>query len=233
MSSYPKSLCRRLGRASPALSLTRYLALSLGFAALTVITPAAAQNLMPNGAFDHPEDPLHGWKVKYTVAGYSGNEKRVSGTQDGARGNVAQLVASDFYVANQGVKMESAPIPFDTAATYRLSIDARTTGPDARIYLRGYRWRPRVERHDNPDLDKDLVATYNFGPVNFDGERSERFSNPARSWKTGTMEVSPNDMSSTALRHYQQIDFLVLQVTALRGSGGTLFVDNIKLERIR
>lgn len=204
-------------------------------AAMLGLGVASAANLLPNGSFDNREDPLHGWKIHYEPVGddwYEHNHTYISVARDGARDSVARLEASAQVAGNEGVKMESAPVPFDRDSRYRFSVDARTDGPNARIYLRGYRWRPRVERHDNPTL-ADLVPVYNFHALAYEGGRAERLSNPGRNWRTASQEIPFDGMSPAALRHFRQIDFLVVQVMAIHGSAGTLYVDNVQIEKVR
>ncbi len=202
---------------------------------VALITPATAQNLLPNGSFDHPEDPLHGWKTTYEIVGedwYEHNHTFISVDREAGRDSVARLEVAAEIASEEGVKMESAPVPFDRNSRYRLSVDARTTGPNARIYLRGYRWRPRVERHDNPTLE-ELVPVYNFHAIQFQSDRAERLSNPDRRWRTATQEIPFEGMSTAAQRHFRMIDFLVVQVFAIHGSAGTLYVDNVQIEKVR
>jgi len=208
------------------------LCLLSGLSAATV----AAENLVPNGDFSHSQDPLHGWKTVYrgeADRNYFNNHRNIAVVDEPGRGKVVRMRGDHMLITQSaiGIKMESSPVPFDPEATYRFTIDARTEGPNARIYLQGFRWRPRLERHDNPTL-ADLARNYRFGPINFQGDREERFSNPPRTWGTATQIISSDGLSDLARRHYEQIDFLVVYVMAVGGGGGTLYVDRVHIEKV-
>lgn len=210
----------------------------LGVALLLLLAgvPSKGANLVPNGDFSHPDDPLHGWKTVYrgeADRNYFNNHRNIAVVEKPDRGNVVRMRGDHMLISQSsiGIKMESPPVPFDPEATYRFTIDARSEGPNARIYLQGFRWRPRVERHDNPTL-ADLARNYRFGPINFQGEREERFSNPPSTWGTATQLISSEGLSNLARRHYDQIDFLVVYVMAVGGGGGTLYVDRVHIEKV-
>ena len=66
----------------------------------------------------------------------------------------------------QGVKTDSDPIPWDPESRYRFSAWAKSTGPNCRILLQGYKWKPKVKPHDNPKLS-DLRRCYRFKQLFF------------------------------------------------------------------
>ena len=228
-------------------------------------------NLMQNGSFDNA---LEGWHYSYDLGGeswYKDNEKCVSVVaQESGHRNVLQLMTPFGVSQNQGVKVDSKPLPIDLKGHYRLSVTARSDGPDCRILLEGYKWRPGIKPHENPELS-ELRKEYKFVQVYFNGGKSGAakemkskssgsltggkvntaadkggsgdFGGVTKAWKTSEMTFPDEKMTELAKSMFDQVKFVVLHVVAIGGPvsgsgyGGEksagLFVDDIKLERIR
>jgi len=206
----------------------------------------AGDNLLVNGSFDDPDQPLKGWKYDYADTGnrlYAGNCNYVSVLPaDGARRGVLRLHGTRdvLWATGQGVKVDSWPVPFEPGATYKLtayarsSADSREPGPNCRMYIEGYRWRPGVKPHDAPRLS-DLRKVYKQGPGNilyFGGRDSGAFSGAPRSWQKGECTFPSKDRSELAERHLQRVKFLVVHIVAIDGWDGDLLVDDVQLRRI-
>src|SRR5262245_25912745 len=108
-------------------------------------------NLLPNGSFDQEGAPLQSWQAKYGLPGeseYFDNDEFVgSAVEGGARKTVLKLHVPAKQAGWEGVKVDSAPVPVAKGKKYKFSATARSTGPDARILLEGYRWRPGIKPH--------------------------------------------------------------------------------------
>ncbi len=205
--------------------------------------PPRGGNLMFNGRFDHEDDPLAGWTYDYRYLyqhdatklserrDYRENHKRVKVLQQaGGRGNVLQLSHMGMV---GGTKVDGPPIRIDAAARYRLTMHGKTTGPNARIVLDGYQWRPGVRPHDDLPKLTELRRVFRTKPVYFGATTDGEFSNPGRQWSRGTRDFPDREMSATAARLWSRTEFVVLHVVAILGERrGDLLIRDVVLERI-
>ena len=211
---------------------------------LTLATPgltAGFQNLLSNGSFDDPDDPLAGWMYDYAWTGhgrYKDNKTHVDVIpSQGTKKNVLKFTISQQVAVDlgYGVKVDSEPIPYEPGARYKLSVSARTTGPNCRIYITGYRWKPGVKPHDNPTL-KDLRRTFKQGSgemVYFSGGRDGNLANPTESWSRGSSKTFPKSgLSDLGKKHLNRTQFLVVHIIGVLGSGGILYVDDVELRKV-
>jgi hypothetical protein len=205
----------------------------------------AATNLLANGSFDDAKDPLTGWVSDYAWSGnswYKDNKDRVSvvATESG-RKQVLRLSGTRqiLWGDGQGVKVDSKPVPFDPDASYKLSLHARTAaktsnpGPNCRVYIEGYDWKPGIKPHDNPDLS-ELRKVYKQGSGNilyFGEAKSGPFSNPTEAWSTGSCVFPGRSPSEEGGKHLKQIKFICVHIVAIDGWDGDLFVDDVVLEK--
>lgn len=212
--------------------------------------PGGDQNLIVNGSFD---DDLKGWRFKYDLPGeswYADNEKLVSVIpREGGHVNVLQLKCNydKAMVPGQGVLVDSFPVPVDvkSGGKWRLTVSARTTAPDCRIYLQGYKWRPGIKPHDNPELS-ELRREYKFAQVYFtsgghdgaakgvnktsgtltgkkgtiagENEGAGDFGGVKGQWRTGSVTFPDEKMTDLAKGMYEQIKFVSLHVVAIGSS---------------
>jgi len=195
-------------------------------------------NLVVNGSFDHPDNPLLGWKYKYDRAGeswYFNNHNNVKVVDDGTRKAVLALWGDYALLQNpgQGTKVDSAPIPFDPKLTYELTAWGRSSGPTSRMLVEGYRWAPGVKPHDNPDLS-ELRKCYKFSQLYFGPKKEGTMSDVPKSWSQAksvfpdpAMTKSPESQKNLA-----RVKFVVIHIVAIGGSDGTLYIDDISLKRV-
>jgi hypothetical protein len=206
-------------------------------AAVAAAGPVSTTNLLLNGSFDDARDPLAGWQFDYRVDDnrwYAANHECVSAARDGARKGVLELrVPSAGIAQNQGVKVDSLPVPFESDAAYRLSLWARTTGPDCRILIQGYQWKPGIAPHASPPLH-ELRLVYRQGAgkmLYFGGRTSGAFSGVTRVWSPGACSFPSEDVSDLAAGHLKRVQFLSIHVVAIGGGAGSLFLDDVVLEK--
>jgi hypothetical protein len=175
-----------------------------------------AENLLENGAFDHPEGALRGWHTDYAWSGnkhYAKNAEKVHPVpQPGGKGNAIRLLGD----GGAGVKMESAPLPFDPACTYDCSLDVK--GGPYRVYLAGYKWKPGVRPHEAPRLE-ELRMVY----------KSKAAAGSSSSWKRETTRLPGTKPSPMALEHLRQVRFLTVYVYFMEPG----YVDNVTVTRTR
>lgn len=199
----------------------------------------AATNLVVNGSFDAPGDPLAAWQTSYTGKGeswYADNPKYLQAIpRDGTRDSVLRLHGTDaiLNMPGQGVKVDSRPIPMtlDGTRRYRFSAWARGTGPNCRILLEGYRWQTRVAPHPDPTL-YDLRKCYKFAQIYFGKEQSGDVSPVPSQWTRAVMEFPDPPRSDIAKACLEQIRFVVVHVVAITGREGDLFVDDVRIEPV-
>lgn len=230
-----------------------------GFQSLEVRAAGIGQNLAVNGSFDKG---LEGWRYKYNQFGgeswYADNDQWVS-IVDRLDGRVSVLSIKPSYEKTWlqgGVKVDSAPIPVDTkdgTAKYRLTVSARSTGPNCRILLEGYQWKPGIKPHDNPEWN-ELRRVYKFAQVYFtasaksgaakaveakssgtltgrksgesdDNAGSGDFGGVKKSWSTATMTFPDPKMTDLGKSMYEKVKFVCLHVV---GIGMIIPVDEYK-----
>lgn len=203
----------------------------------------AGSNLVINGHFSDTNGFLPGWKYNYEDTGNSllaKNHEYVSVINLDGRQHVLDLRA-DFGMlqgAGQGVTVDSYPIPATPGGRYKLTVTAKSGGPDCRILVEGYRWRPGVKPHAKPTL-AELRKCYRFAQVFFGPEKSGTWGGikPALGWTTASQTFPTEPMSKDAREKFEQIQFLVVHIFAIGGTcppGGWvhLYVDDVQLERL-
>ena len=203
-------------------------------AAASVAAPGGRTNLVANGSFDDPTDGLANWRTDCNLPGeswYAQNRELVSVvTAEAGRKSVLRLyVKTDDLAINQGVKADSKPIPIDAATRYRFSAAAKSSGPNCRILLEGYRWRPGVKPHADPDLS-ELRKCYKFTQLYFGAQKAGDFGGIGRSWATASMEFPDKFKSDLQKGIYESMKFVVVHIVGIGGKAGDLHVDDVTLE---
>lgn len=197
---------------------------------------SAGPNLLFNGGFDHPDNPLLGWKYKYDLEGesfYFSNHERVKVEAESAgRQGVLSLYGDKniLFDTGQGTKVDSDPVAVKPDGRYRLTVTARSTGPSSRILVEGYHWKPGIKPHGKPQLH-ELRKCYKSEIVYFGGQQGGAMSGPGKGWSTAS-ETFPETKSKLGQELFNKAEFLVVHIVAIDGSEGTLLVDEVKLERL-
>ena len=207
----------------------------VGLAALFPALAWAGSNLVVNASFENKEQALYGWQYKYLEEGeswYFKNHEYVSVVpENDGRKSVLRLNVADQSLADtQGVKVDSQPIPIKPGAKYRFSAWCRSTGPNCRIMVEGYKWRPNVTKHDNPTL-YELRKIYKFKPLWFGEMKAGRLGEPSKTWVRASMKLPDEQLSPIAQKNFDSVDFLVVHVIGIAGTKGEVFVDDIELEQ--
>ncbi|MFA5042914.1 MAG: hypothetical protein WC381_08920 [Kiritimatiellia bacterium] len=201
----------------------------------------AGSNLLINGHFDATNEFLRGWKYNYADTGqgmFVSNHIYVAVTNDGSKKHVLSLRIGNRY--DTGVQVDSAPIPFTPGARYTLTASVKTTKPDCRIQLDGYRWRPGVKPHANPEF-KELRKCYRFTQLYFGAAKGGITGgiSPKMGWTTASQTYPDIKMSKMAQENFDKIQFLIVHILAIygvydeNGPDGFLYVDDVELERVR
>ena len=187
--------------------------------------------------FDDPREPLRGWQYDYewtNNAFYRENHKHVSVLpRDGARQGVLKLSGTRdlFWASGQGVQVDSLPIAFEPGASYRLSVAVRSTlGPNCRIYIEGYDWKPGVQPHAAPAF-AELRKVYKGAVLRLGPQDSGPFSGATREWQQGTQLFPAPDLSPLARQTLAKVRFIAVHIVAIDGTDGDLLVDDVRLER--
>jgi len=173
------------------------------------------RNLIVNGAFDDPDNPLKGWVTDYAWQGnrhYIDNASRVSVVpQESGRRNVAHLRSSN----DAGTRLESMLIPYVQDGRYRATL--RVKGGPYRIYFAGYQWTPGIRPHDQPTL-QELRQVY----------RSRAEAGQAASWQTISLEIPGVEASELSLQHLRRVRFITLYIWFVRDG----FVDDVTITQV-
>jgi hypothetical protein len=204
----------------------------------------AGSNLVVNGHFSNTNEFLQGWKYNYEDTGnelLASNHCHVAITNEGSKNHVLALQANSDLLFNigQGVMVDSDPISVAPGGRYKLTVSAKSTGPDCRILVEGYHWRPGIKPHANPKL-KEVRKCYRFAQVYFGAEKAGTMGgiSPALGWSKASQTFPDEKMSKMAKESFDKIQFLVVHIIAIGGSGKDpewvyLYVDDVELERIK
>ena len=184
----------------------------LALAATLLAIPAqAGDNLIPNGTFDHQQGPLHGWVTDYAFSGnshYMGNKDRVKV----ADGKATLKAASDA-----GVKMECIPIPLERGYKYTAEFSIKSSDM-SRVYFAGYKWKPGIRPHDNPELG-ELRMIY----------KSKADTGAKKSMGKMKIELPGVKLSSAAKNALKYVRFVTLYVW-IRKEGS---IDDVTITRTK
>jgi hypothetical protein len=219
----------------------RKLMMSAMMMAITIGSAVAAtigSNLVANGSFDNPENPLTAWMYKYEREGdswYFNNHNNVKVVDDGSHKSVLALWGnySILQAPGQGTKVDSQPIPFEAGVTYELSAWGRSSGPTSRMLIEGYRWDPGVKPHPDPDI-YELRKCYKFSQLYFGPKKEGSLGDVPKTWSQGKIIFPDPEMSKSpdAKKNLAKIKFVVIHIVAIGGADGTLYVDDISIKKL-
>ena len=197
---------------------------------------AQAPNLLPNGSFDVEGEPLKHWKLKYALEGeseYFDNHEFVSTVNEGgARKNVLKLHVPAKQAGWEGVKVDSDPVPLQKGKKYTFSCTAKSSGPDCRILLEGYRWRPGIKPHPNPELH-ELRKCFKFEQIYFNDPPGGSFGGVGKAWKTASTTFPKPDMKPLQKEMYEKVEFVVVHAIGIGGGEGDLWIDDVRIEETK
>lgn len=197
-------------------NIRKFVPLLMALAWCATGSTTGGQNLLPNGSFDDPEDGFKGWIIDYAWSGnshYEDNADKISlVAQPGRKGKAVHLEGD----GGAGVKMESVPIPFDVDYAYECTLDIK--GGPYRVYFAGYKWKPGIRPHENPELG-ELRTIY----------KSKAATGEASSWKQETVRLPGVKPSPMALEHLRQVRFITAYVYFIDPG----FIDNASVTRTR
>ena len=211
--------------------MTRLLKPIMALCAMLLVRGASgAPDLLKdrNGGFEHG---LTNWLVHFPDHDFlKNNISCVSVVRDGLRPHVLKFELSHAAAENWGVQALSLPVRIDFRKRYKLTVSARTTGPNARLYVMGKRWHPKARRSENP-VNADTRDVFKGPVLSFSGEKgTAQFSNVRRTWATASVEIPPREMTDLAYGFWQKCEFLEIHLVGIGGSAGQLFLDDIRLE---
>ncbi len=220
--------------------------LILVFASLLLVNSAgwAGSNLVVNGHFNDTNEFLRGWKYNYVDTGnelFASNHTYVAVTNESGKPHVLALRANDALIGIQGVQVDSYPIAVAPGGRFKLTVSAKTTWPDCRILVEGYRWKPGVKPHANPQL-AEMRKCYRFTQVYFGAEKAGTMGGIKREmgWRTASQTFPDEKKDKLAQEKFDQVQFLVVHIIAIGNWPKSpevpewifLYVDDVNLERI-
>ncbi len=156
---------------------------------------------------------------------------------DGPRTRVLKLhgTRAILWGTGQGVRADSMPVPYEFGATYRLTVYGRTDGgPNCRIYVEGYQWKPGVKPHGIPS-STSCARSISRGPAASSIRRHEEraFQHPLQDVVQGRVHLPRENLSPDALAHLKKVEFLLVHMLAIDGWDGDIFLDDVVLEKPR
>jgi hypothetical protein len=206
----------------------------------------AGSNLLFNGSFDCPTNPLAGWMYDYTWLGnnlYMANHSYVSWLEkDGNRKGIAKLHGPNMAVlcdTGQGVWLDSKLVPYEYPYRYKVTMWARTEGPNARIFMCGVMWQPGLTPHPDPDLTEmspkppnRLIQQGSGHMVYFGKGETRYFSDVKGAWTRGETIFPDDNPSAEEIKRLKRVDFIFLHICALMGKPGDLLIDDVEIEKL-
>ena len=216
-------------------------------------------NLLRNGTFSNG---LDGWRFKYDLDGeswYTNNHNCVSViTDEQTHQTMVKLTGThaELLVPGMGVKLDSAPIPIKSTDRFKVSCVAKSTGPDCRILVYGYKWKPGIKPHADPilpelrecyhsvqiyftvpDLRNRKKGDLGIGAGDFGGVKKEwkqAFSVfPDKKWKASTTSDRTGQKISLGQEIWNSVEFLSIHLVAIAGGPGDLLVRDMRIEKMQ
>ncbi|MFC1497797.1 hypothetical protein ACFLS1_04880 [Verrucomicrobiota bacterium] len=200
--------------------------LTICLSSLTAAPKKKDNNLMINGSFDDPEDPLKGWCVDWRWnenANYMFNHEACSIIKQGVRPHVLRVKKSDASEKIAEIKIDSPVVPFELGCKYKIQYDYRTMGGGGRIYVIGYYWAPGVMPNKNPHR-KELRPCYRGGIM-----QPQSFK--PTYWKTVTAEFPAKDISKLGMQHLERVELIGVHFYSMNGN--EWFIDNVRIEKTK
>jgi hypothetical protein len=157
-----------------ALPLAAGAALAQGLAQPTSRPTSAPINLVPSGDFEHAADGAElpaGWTTEHP------DRVRLVDDSDHHRGRVVEMTGDKKLMASYGVDLLSGEIPVTPGRRYRCTGYTRSTGPNMKIFVRGFatvtrRVHGEVKVFDDAvyTMRKDIAPSAEWQPFQLDFE---------------------------------------------------------------
>lgn len=219
-------------------------------------------NILKNGSFSNG---LDGWRFKYDLDGeswYTNNHNHVQViTDEQTKQTMAKFTGThvELQVPGMGVKIDSAPAPIKSTDRFKMSCWARSTGPDCRILVYGYKWKPGIKPHPNPILPElrecyhsvqlyfsaaklwregepqysSKVGGGDFGGVKKEWKQASVIFPDKSKWKGTTTSDMTGKKISIGEEKWNSVEFLSIHMMAIGGSPGDLFVRDARIELVK
>jgi len=218
---------------------------------------ASDKNLlaMRNGHFEDPT--LQYWKVDFSEkiydygVGPSDNHLWVSIVEDGTRKHVLKMTVPGFQDRGtkivipegatkrnisgvEGVRATSYPVRINPEKRYRLTLWAKATTMNARIYAVGRDFKPRIQKGEvaTPENTRDWFKGV---CMSFSGQGgTAQWADVPAQWTQGVVEYPPKEMTEMAYDFWKKSKYLVVEIVALDGPerNGYLYIDDVRIEEL-
>ena len=194
--------------------------------------PASAQtNLVPNGDFSAAE-PLATWRIDFPYAEpYINNKTYLSATTQNGR-KCVQIDLPPGVAGNEGGKIESAFIPAEPGATYRVEIDCLTWDFSAKTFVEAWVIDPKPI----PQPDKFRIPAMDGHPPLLTVYRAQIPDPKAHSkvWQTVSREFTLPKVCRVGGKDIA-LEYLSLKAYTYEGTlnGGKAYFAHFRLYKIK
>ncbi|MCL1856322.1 MAG: hypothetical protein FWF84_01580 [Kiritimatiellaeota bacterium] len=207
-----------------------------------------------NGHFDDPT-PFQYWKVDFSEKFYlkpgegSENHRYVEIVEDGARKHVLKMTVPgmdlgknlnrpDLPMRNisgvDGIQAIAYPVPINPNKRYRLTVSARASTMNARIYAIGKYFPAKTPPGEQP-TPENTRDSFKGVSMNFAGKGGDaQWADVPSQWATQSIEYPPKVMTELAYGFWMKCKFLEVHLIALDGAerSGTIYFDDIRIEEL-
>lgn len=202
----------------------------------------AGENLIKNGDFEDPDDPLKGWCIDWAWEGnanHANNQKCISIVKaDGPKKNVMRMGS------NLKEPIFMSPLAkFTYGKKYKITFDCRGTenGEGLRVYIRGFKWKSGIKPFENPHWG-DLQMIYRQGTViactGGPQVNKEIYSRIKNTWTTVSFEFPPVDKKGgIASKSLQPMRYFCIYGVYAGGyfppDKSEFLIDNLVIEEVK
>jgi hypothetical protein len=172
------------------------------------------KNLIENGTFDDPANPLKGWITDYewTKNKYDQPNKDHVIVVD-KEGDHKKVV----FLKAENAKMETVPMPFEPGFRYRCKLDVKKGEYPMRIYFAGYKWKPGIRPHEKPEIWELRKIYESNSPEAVKG-----------AWCKAETQLPGPKLSDAAKNMLKDVRFFTLYIW----TGSPAYVDNVLIEKV-
>ncbi len=218
-----------------AFAFLREFKFSLALFLALALTARAQTNLVPNGDFQ-AADPLQGWRIDFPYAEpYAKNKMYVKATTENAPAPGGRCVVIQLppgVAGSEGGKIESAFLPAEPGATYRVEIDCLTWDFAAKTFVEAWIADPQPI----PQPDKFRVPADSHHPPLLTIYRAQ-IPDPkggSKTWQTVSREFTLPKSRPVGGRDVPP-EYLTLKAFTYAGTpnGGKSYFANFRLYKIK